>query len=556
MTSRRGFIGLVLVGFTLSLLLFSGCRQSNPEVSVPLPEVDATVLGGQRLTLLAKPGPWRDITGLIGYGDRLWFANSVAFENHNSADLYSYALATGETRYEQHLFSQSVGKPLLSGGLLYWPFEDPRFSADLGEYMVTDGTEWQWHILPTGEAFHLHTMAEWQRALVAGTGAWAGRIQQSDDQGQTWQVVYEHPTPPRQVSRITELASLGDQLYIGVTALQEDGIKLLRGDPPEFVAGWPKGKRVSDLVTFKGWLYGVNLNLDDSAAVWRTQATQTEQVTELDGFRIRSIAADDDNLWAVNADSTGGFLWHSQDGLNWTAAHRFEQMQPLEVTVYGGQVYVGATDGDGVGVLLGPEQAGTAVTAAEPAPLRPQPSVSLPLAAALADLDQTAKAGETYTEGNAQDAIVKALLPLARMHTPAAGDALTQRLMQPLPRSTAKLFEGRAEAPATDVWQFYLLWAIGLNGYGQVPLALVTRSWDRPENPREKYWHPAPAALWTTARLGQDDPDTIAALIARLRFDDDPLWLRGDVVGALTTLTGQQWGYDQAAWEQWWQAVD
>ncbi|MEL6779051.1 MAG: hypothetical protein AAFO06_17525, partial [Cyanobacteria bacterium J06597_16] len=68
---------------------------------------------------LAKPGPWRDITQLIGYGDRLWFANSVAFENHNSADIYSYSPTTGETRYEQHLFSQSVGRPLVTGGLLY-----------------------------------------------------------------------------------------------------------------------------------------------------------------------------------------------------------------------------------------------------------------------------------------------------------------------------------------------------------------------------------------------------------------------------------------------------
>jgi hypothetical protein len=52
--------------------------------------------------------------------------------------------------------------------------------------------------------------------------------------------------------------------------------------------------------------------------------------------------------------------------------------------------------------------------------------------------------------------------------------------------------------------------------------------------------------------IGQDDAQTMSALIDRLDRVDDPLWLTGDVVGALTALTGQRFGYDRAAWRAWW----
>ena len=59
-------------------------------------------------------------------------------------------------------------------------------------------------------------------------------------------------------------------------------------------------------------------------------------------------------------------------------------------------------------------------------------------------------------------------------------------------------------------------------------------------------------AIWAAARLGQDGRPTLEALMDRLARADDPLWLRGDVVGALTALTGQRFGNDVAAWQAWW----
>ncbi|NJN23050.1 MAG: hypothetical protein HC812_20080 [Leptolyngbya sp. RL_3_1] len=261
------------------------------------------------------------------------------------------------------------GQPMVADGLLYWPFEDPRFSADRGEYMVTNGEDWRWHILPEGQAFHVHAMAAVGETLFAGTGAWAGRLQTSPDSGQTWAVVYEYPTPNRQVSRITNLTVMDGQLYAGVTALHETQPKVLRWqqDTLKPIAGWPQGKRVDGLTAYGGWLYGINTNPDDSTAVWRAQGEQAEPVSGLDGYRIRAFAAGEDALWAVSSHQGGGFLWHSSDGMVWTVVHEFNTARPLDVAVYGGQVYVGAEGDDGQGVLLGPT---VPAATGEPLPMR------------------------------------------------------------------------------------------------------------------------------------------------------------------------------------------
>ena len=54
------------------------------------------------------------------------------------------------------------------------------------------------------------------------------------------------------------------------------------------------------------------------------------------------------------------------------------------------------------------------------------------------------------------------------------------------------------------------------------------------------------------AQLGQGDAESLAALVARLNRTGDPDWLAGDIVGALTVLTGQRFGHDYDAWQSWW----
>ncbi len=109
--------------------------------------------GATKLVPLSRPGVWNGVSGIIGFRGKIWFINSKKFVNHNSADLYTYDPATGSTRYERALFSQDAGDPVVMGGLLYWPFEDPRFRP---------GAESSWHpmaasgpgaLFPTAERF-------------------------------------------------------------------------------------------------------------------------------------------------------------------------------------------------------------------------------------------------------------------------------------------------------------------------------------------------------------------------------------------------------------------
>jgi hypothetical protein len=290
--------------------------------------VSPIITGAQLMERLVEPGPWDSVSGLVAFGERLWLVNSVKFVDHNSADVYSYDPQRGRVQYERHLFSQDAGTPAVAGGLLYWPFEDPRFSVGRGEYMVTDGTRWRWAILPTGEIFHVHAIAASHGALYAATSAWRAGIQRSDDGGATWRVVYDRPTPPGLVSRITALAVMDGIVYAALSA-PEDGAKLLRlaGDGVHSVATWPSGSAVDALTTYRGHVYAVNID-STGTAVWRTDGHRTERVTGLDGHRVRAFAADQNHLWVVTAREAGGALWRSADGRAWTRAHTSRATSP------------------------------------------------------------------------------------------------------------------------------------------------------------------------------------------------------------------------------------
>lgn len=512
----------------------------------------ATLHADAGLLPLARPGPWSGVSGLIGYGGRLWFVNSVKFVDHNSADVWSYDPRTGAARYERHLFSQDAGDPVVAGGLLYWPFEDGRFSADLGEYAVTDGRDWQWRVLPRGEAFHVHAMALHGTTLWAATSAWHAGLQRSDDGGLTWRVVYEHPTAAGFVSRITTLAALGPTLYAGLTDFRGEGVKLLRvdGDRVRPAAAWPPGEGVSALVGYRGWLYGVNVS-ESGSAVWRTDGARVERVAGLDGGRVRRLADGGDALWAVSADRAGGTLWRSADGVAWRPAQRFADAEPSDVAVYAGRVYVGTIGPGGRGTLWGPP-APAPMESADVAPLPPwagPPRRGAPTAA-LAALDHALADGASYARHGA--GLRRVLLPLALDRRADVGAQLTHRLDGPFPPVTLALFGGKLRVPAAKLARWHLLWALALNGHGRVPPRLIAEPWTAEPNRPEKYLEPAPAAAWAAAELRQADEETLAGLVARLGTPGEPAWLDGDWIGALTALTGERFGYDVAAWRRWW----
>ena len=505
------------------------------------------------LVPLARPGPWSGVSALIGYDGRIWFVNSVKFRDHNSADVYSYDPVSGETRYERHLFSQDAGEPTVAGGHLYWPFEDSRFSTGHGEYMVTNGRDWEWRLLPRGEVFHIYAMLAHRGALFAATGAWRAGLQRSQDGGRTWRVVYDHPTPPRSVTRITALATLDDTLYAGLTDYRPQGSKLLKWDAGTLrpVIAWPDGTMVTSLTAYGKWIYGVNSTSDGSAA-WRTDGKTAKRITELDGYHVRDFAAGTDALWAVSADGSNGVLWRSADGLSWTVVQRFQGAEPLDVLVYAGKVYVGTAGPDERGTLWGP----SVPSPIEPQTVAPKPaSKSHPLTTAqlrraFDNLDRVLTDKSTYV--SQWGGLYAALLPLALGGRSESGVALVQRLRGPFPDIKAKLFGGQSAVPAAQIARWYILWAIGLNGHGKISPAFLSEPWTERPNRSEKYLHPGPAAAWTIAQLGQADDETIGALIAGFDRPGYPEWFAGDLVGALSVLTGERFGYDMVRWRSWW----
>ena len=400
--------------------------------------------GTPRLELLAQPGPWPAVSGLIGYGERLWFVNGASQTARNAADVYSYDPQTGTARYEANLFSRDAGQPAVANGLLYWPFADARSASGRGEFMVTDGVAWSWHMLPAHPDVQVHALLAHSGVLYAATSARRAGIQRSDDGGVSWRLIYRHRAPAPAESRFTTLASHGGTLYAGLTSSGEQGVRLYRVDHDgvEAVPSWPRGRAVTTLTAHRGWLFGVHHSATESE-LWRTDGKISVNLLAFPGERVRNLASDGTRLWAVTRRPGGGALWHTMDGFDWSLDHEFDGAQPVALTIYGGQVYVGTTGPGERGALWGPPAPAAAEPAvaktALPLPWRPprgtEDELLARLDAILASIDGTAGNGEAVR------ALVRAV---ARSGSTAAGAALARHLAAPAPDVTLELFDGRA----------------------------------------------------------------------------------------------------------------
>ena len=507
------------------------------------------------LPVVAHVGPWPEASNLVGYQGRVWLASSVKWRNHNSADIYTYDPATGDLRYERHLFSQDAGRPAILDGLLYWPFEDNRFSLGWGHFMVTDGTDWRLRTIPTGQAFHSHAMAVVDKRLIAANSAWRAGLDVSDDGGLTWRRMYEHPTPNGRVSRIVDLFALGSGIVGPLSGPNERRLLIAEGEAVTDLPDWPRNRRLRAAAVFKDWLYGL-VGGDDGTSIWRSDGRRSERVAPpRAGWGATGLAAGEDGLWAVGNGPDGGALWFSADGAEWVVKHTLPDGTPREVLIFGGQPYVAGAGDDGRGILWGPPPDSAASDSTAPdlavgtSPVLPAgPGAEVDWAEAAARLDTALIDPQTYT-GRA--GVLRGLvLELAQAGPPP--DLFSARLLRPVPEVTLSLFGGALQVSAVSMARWMLLWGMALAGIGEVPLELIIEPWDVPANRAEKYFVPQLAAMWAVAATGQNDGATVAALIERLERTDDPLWLRGDAVGALSATTGRRFGYDAAAWRRWW----
>ncbi len=508
----------------------------------------------EALPRLAEVGPWPVVSRLVGYGDHLWLVNSVKGRNHNSADVYSFDPATGRLRYERHLFSQDAGRPLVFDALLYWPFEDPRASLGWGQFMVTDGVSWRLLTIATADIFHVHDLVAAGGRLVAATSAWRAGLQVSDDGGLTWREVYDHPTPEKRVSRITDLIQVNGRVLAYLTGRDGQRVLVLDGDGVEDLAGWPEDRPLGGWARLGGWIYGL-VREPDGTAVWRSDGLRAELVMPARaGWRPRALAAGEGALWAVSVEGDGGLLWRSADGRTWEAYRRIEGGRPHDLTVLGSTVFVGGAGAAGRGTLWGGP-------AGDLDPVRPRPirrdlenlfggngRPTKPWRSLVSRLDRALADPAAYEHHG--ERLRDLVFELATAGPPA--EVWRNRMTRPVPDIELSLIGGKTTARAEDLARWILLWGLTLAGEGEVPAAWLSEPWTGGSNPSEKYFAAAPAAIWTAGVIGQDDTASVEALIGRLDRPGDPRWLTGEVVGALTALTGERFGYDVAAWRAWW----
>ena len=541
--------GRLLPAAILLLSLAGGPGAANSVTPTPNGSTPA-------LEVLVTVGPWPTLSGLIGYQGRLWFANSVRYPNHNSADLYSLGLAAGDLRFERHLFTQDVGTPVTAGGLLYWPYEDPRPSVGWGHIAVTDGDSWQLRVMPGDPPmFHVHAMESLDGRLYAATSAWRAGLHLSTDRGLRWQQIYDHPTPNRQVSRITALAGLSGRLF-GALVERRNGtprfpLLVLSGDAVTEVPGWPETARTLDLAATEGGVYGL-VREAGGVAFWRTDGRVSERLADAATMpSLLAFAADADGFWGVGGVSGGGALWHSGDGRRWRRVQDLPGGQPVDVVVYQRRVYVSGSGSEGRGILWGPPASSSPILPSGPSPTWPSlPAprvVDWPTARTI--LNEAVSKPESYRTRLRDLAYEWALAEPPPEFFESALDS-------PFPNQTVTMFGGKLTPGAVNLGRHILLWGMGVAGRGRVPGALLERPGSLISNEPQKWFDSLPMALFAVSWVGQNDSATVSTLIDRLDRAADPAWLRGDIIGALSAVTGKRFGYDIGAWRQWWSEAE
>jgi hypothetical protein len=361
------------------------------------------------------------------------------------------------------------------------------------------------------------------------------------------------------VSRIVDLYAVGNRVIGPLTEAASRRMLVSDGAGARDLPGWPGARPFHGGAVFRGWFYGLVGDEDGTSvggtSVWRSDGTRSEQVAApRAGWGAVDLAAGEDGLWAVGGDNGGGALWFSPDGVGWQQQYTLSGGTPREVAVFAGQPYVAGAGDDGRGILWGPP---SKPGAAAPSP-NGAPSVAglfgrgqgagIDWAGAEAHLDAVLDDPDTYVSH--RGALRDVVHELARAGPPP--NLFGDRLGRPVPDKTLSLIGGATQASAQTLARWTLLWGMALTGAGRVPLTLISDPWETPANGAEKYFTLPPAAMWAAAAVGQKDGATIEALIERLERPADPLWLRGDAVGALSALTGQRFGYDAAAWRAWW----
>jgi hypothetical protein len=508
---------------------------------------------------LREVGPWPWVSSLVAHRGRLWFANGDRSRDRSCADLYSLGLAGGDLRYERHLFSQGVGRPAVHQGLLYWPYEDSRFSLGVAHVAVTDGASWRLLTIDDAQPLvHATALASDERTLWLTTANPSLRLLASPDAGASWRPVGPAPGGREGLRWVLRAAPFAGGLY-GVVV---DGIargarrRLARIDSgrPARLPGLPAELDVRELVVHESRLLAL-VEASGGDSLWWSDGARSERFAEAPPRgRLADVATSaDGRLWALTVERGGGRIWQRSDA-TWRLEARLEGGLPQELAIVEGRPYAAGHAGAGAGALWTP--AAPAASRFEYGPPAALPELARSAAADWRSLEARARAAleqpASYLERarGARDA----LLELARSGAPP--EAFERLLAGPFPEATATFLEDEIPVPARLLGPWLALWSVAVSGRGRVPPALLAAPWpERPLGAREKHFETLLAALEAISWNGQADVATVDALQGRLGASGDPDWLRGDLVGALSAVTGQRHGYDAEAWRRWWRGA-
>lgn len=511
----------------------------------------------QRLELLASIKPWPVATNPIIYEGRLWFSASVLGSNHNSADIWSLdpqsSDLAGGLRYENHLFSQDAGSPVIFQGLLYWPHEDPRLSLGYGAISVTDGRQWTQLEIRTATIFHVHHLVDWGGTLVAATSAWRAGLQSSDDGGASWSEFYNHPTPPRRVSRLLHPAVNFGRFYFMLRDPEGSRLARITRDQPAVVESWPKKPFRALTADGDVHLYGIvgNRGVD---GIWKSNGRKSQQLSNPPGSGYPvDLFVGQDRLWALFNTGSGGYVASYSKDDKWRIEAEFDGGTPHELVVTANQILVTGTGADGKAAIWGIKDTALPKPSAGyrrefPVPFKLPANENIDWQRQ-SDRLKEALLDPSNFKNHGRDGLREVVRSIAALSPPA--DFLAKHLDAPMAKTRVHVIGKEAEIPAKRMGKWILLWGMRSNSQSRVPVELLGEPWQTEPRKSQKYFAPLLAALFTIAHNRQSDAETIDALIDRLRAQKDPPWLQGDIIGTLSAITGKKFGYDVDRWQQW-----
>ena len=522
---------------------------------------------------VVKLPQWPGVSQLIVYKDRIWFVNSEPFDDTNIADIHSYSVDTGQVRYERSLFSQDTGNPVVYKGLLHWPFEDPRRSAGTGEYAITDGTDWRWRSMQSGSVMHVHAMNVCNERLVAVTGSWTGQLHEQQPDG-AWNLQYEVPAGDAPFSRLVSVQPYNDQCAVGAAISGESAVRLfsVQGAAAKSFSNWPTSNRVDVITHHQGAIFAFADTRNVRELLW-FDGEKTERIELPEGSRPRALHSDGDNLWLATQEpveshaggSARGTLWQYTGAGAFTSLVRIES-PPIALTSLHEQVFIGTYDSAGGELWVYGEANPRSLTSASVSSAANTANVAGPaelhvatdapvnqqqvtaLYNELSDLLKNSSSTQNFARG-----LRDSLSRHPRRYDVEFGAAIGLLLQDQYDLTPVRMFTERL-VPTTDLVQWYLILALAINGHGHIDPAFIVSEKPVVDHNSGKIFHPSVAAIVASGWLNQRDSNTIDALMQRLNRQADPVWVRADVIGALTALTGQRFAYDVDQWNQWWES--